>query len=391
MIVMIVMTAPLTDPLSLGIAAVAGVVALVIAWLQWPRPPALDGEAWFKLSLCTLIRGRMDAEGASAAAWEREVVRVVPYHPAGRLPERKLSNPAAAVLPGVALEGELALIEALARLQDPVSRATLLFDEDESGRAARFRDPDELGPSYRYERLGPGASWDALADWGRGERGFVEAAVRAVPARWVLLEGRPGRLVGPSVLDALASELAGVGPPHDRSGVVRVPWGDDSAEAAIRAAITEDDQRLVLVAEEAGVARALEALVDAADLRDQVAAVVSVGGVIGGRTDESGPLGEVARRDWLGAHFNHLDLDTEVVRMTPYFAVQWLDRAAWPPGAAGLPLQASRFPAPAADRTLVETVEVVDLGPLPSDRPIPVDLVARALIAVVLGWVRSRR
>ncbi|MEZ4242105.1 MAG: hypothetical protein R3F59_39310, partial [Myxococcota bacterium] len=135
----------------------------------------------------------------------------------------------------------------------------------------------------------------------------------------------------------------------------------------------------------------LGALADAADLRDQVVAVLSIGGVIGGRTDEEGPLGEAARRDWLGAHFNQLDLDTEVVRMTPYFAVQWLARGVWPPGAEGLPLQASRFPDPATEATLVETIEVVDLGPLPADRPLPLDLVARALVAVVLGWVRSRR
>ena len=373
----------LTDPLSLGIAAAAGAVAVAIGWLQWPRPPTLDGERWFKIIFATLLRGRMSAADAPAEDWEREVLRIVPYHPAGRLPERKLSNPAAAVLPGAALDGEIALIEALAKIPDPKARAAFMYDDDPIAADARFSDPADLGERYDPKRLGPGATWDSLAAWGAGDRAFLEAARRAVPARWVLLRGREGRLAGPSLIDALAAEI---------DDAVVIPWSDGSPEAAVRAAIGDDvSARAICVAEEAGTAALLGALADAADLRDLVLAVVSIGGVIGGRTDEEGPYGTAARTDWVEAHFNQLDLDTEVVRATPYLAVQWLDRAAWPPGVPGLPLQASRFPEPKADGTLVETVEVVDLGPLPADRPLPTDLVARALIAVVSGWVRSRQ
>ena len=99
--------------------------------------------------------------------------------------------------------------------------------------------------------------------------------------------------------------------------------------------------------------------------------MVSIGGVIGGIPDEAGPYGESACRDWLAAHFGHRDLDTDVVRRTPYFALQWLDRGAWPPGVPGLPLQASRFPEPHADGATAETVESVDLGPLWVDRAPP--------------------
>jgi hypothetical protein len=146
---------------------------------------------------------------------------------------------------------------------------------------------------------------------------------------------------------------------------------------------------VVVVGEEAGVASVLRVLAGNADLRDQVVAVASVGGVVGGRTDEEGLFGEAARRDWLAAHFTQTGLDTDVVRLTPYLAMQWLDRAAWPPGVPGLPLQNARFPEPGAEGATATTIEAVDLGPLPPDAP--ADLVARALIAVVAGWVATRR
>lgn len=361
-------------------------VALAIGWIQWPRPPDLDGERWFKLVLATLLRGRFDAEGATAAAWEREVLRAVPYHPAGRFPERKLSNPVAAALPGAALPGEQALLEALAALPDPISRAARMYDEDAAGRDARLSDPAELGADYDPSRLGPGATWDTLAAWGAGDRGFVEAARRAVPARWVLLDGRPGQLVGPSVLGALAEALG------DDGVLARFPYAEDDPVAGrILALLGGPADRVVLAAEEAGVARALSALVDDAELRDRVLAVVSIGGVIGGRTDDAGLFGEVSRRDWLGAHFNHEDLDTDLVRRTTYLAIQWLDRGAWPPGAPGLPLSSSRFPEPRAGGAITATVESVDLGVLPCDRELPLDLVARGIVAVVLGWIHTRR
>ncbi|MEQ1502827.1 MAG: hypothetical protein ABMB14_11385 [Myxococcota bacterium] len=371
----------LLDPVSLAIALVAAVVAVAIGYVQWPRPPTLDGERWFKLTLCTLLRGRLDAAGATADAWEREVVRIVPYHPAGRLPERKWSNPVAAAVPGIALPGEHALLEALAREPDPARRIAVMYDTDEAGLAARFSDPSDLGEAYDYRQLGPGASWDALAAWGAGDRTFADAALRSLGARWVTVAGRADRLAGPSVLDAIAAEVP---------DTVAIRRGDD-VSAAIRAVVTGPGVRLVLVAEEAAAIELLRLLADAADLRDQVVAVVAIGGVIAGRPDEDGPLGETACRDWLAAHLNQVDLDTDVVRRTPYFAVQWLDRASWPPGARGLPLQASRFPPPEAVSGVPDTIETVDLGPLPSDRDLPVELVARALVAVVCGWVRSRR
>ena len=142
--------------------------------------------------------------------------------------------------------------------------------------------------------------------------------------------------------------------------------------------------------EEAGTASLLRLMAEDMALREQVSAVVSVGGVIRGRSDERGPLGEAACRDWLDAWFGQNTLDTDVVRLTPYFALQWLDRSTWPPGVPGLPLEASRFPPPHTRAATATTLEVVDLGPLPADPELPVALVARALIAVVSAWIVHR-
>lgn len=204
---------------------------------------------------------------------------------------------------------------------------------------------------------------------------------RAVSDRFILAEGRPDRLVGPSLLPHLLSELP---------DSVSIPWGAPDLAAPILAACALPESRVILVAEEAAVAEILRMLVEHADVRDRVSAVVSVGGVIGGRHDEEGRYGEPSCRDWLEAHFTQGDLDTEIVRFTPYLSVQWLHRSATPPGAPGLSLAASRFPEPLSD-VPIDTIESVDLGALPADRPLPPDLAAKALIAVVCGFVRSRR
>lgn len=343
--------------------------------------------------LATLLRGRLSEQGDElehAEAWEAAVLRFVPYHPAGRLPERKISNPVAAALPGRALPGEIALVEALAARQGASERWAYLYDEDEIGIEARLQDPVELGPDYDPSTtLGPGAGWEELATWGRGAGPFPEAVARTVPARWILIGGEGELPSGPDLLDALASELP------TRSGQVaseRVSFGGGAEGLEQRLVeLAGAGERLVLVGVEAGVARLLRALVEHAEVRDQVLAVVSIGGIIAGVPDREGPLGEVACRDWLGAWFSQRALDTDVVRLTPYFSLQWLDRSAWPPGVEGLPLANARFPEPDDRDATATTLEVVDLGPLPLDDQLPAEIVARALIAVVSAWIVHRR
>lgn len=379
----------MTDPLSITLAVAAAGVAILAGVLHWPRPPALDGERWFKVVLATLLRGAIEERGGTADEWEAEVLRFVPYHPAGRLPELKVTDPAKASLPGRRLEGEGALLEALARRHTVAERWRYLYDEDPMGIAARLDDPAELGADYDPATWLPaGVGWDALAAWGGGDPAFGECLQRRFPARWVLVEGRAGRRVGPTLLDALEACL---------DDTVRLPWRDGAVEEAVealraelRAQIASREDRLVLVAEEAGVALALRALAGAPDIRDQIHAVLSIGGVIGGRRDEEGPFGEERSRAWLASQFGQEALDTEVVRLTPYLSMQWLDRESPVPGAGDLSLDAQRFPEPLSDAT-VDTIEVVDLGPLPVDPDLPREQVARALVSVVTCWVLSRR
>ena len=100
-------------------------------------------------------------------------------------------------------------------------------------------------------------------------------------------------------------------------------------------------------------------------------------------------MGITAREDWVEAWFRHQHLDSEVVRLTPYMSVQWLDRSQNPPGAAGLSIANARFP-PVPEEP-IETIEVVDLGLLPAREGIPAAQVARALWLVATCWVLSRR
>jgi len=357
--------------LSGALGVLAAALAAWIIWVQWPQPPTLDGERWFKVALATALRGVVDGSGGDVGAWEAALARWVPYHPAGRAPERKVSNPVVAVLPGAALPGEVALVEALAQLREPSARWARLYD-DPAAREVLLADPADLGSDYALD-------WDGLAAWAAGGAG---PDLARVGARWVLLEGRLDRLVGPSLLPALAAVLA---------DPVRIPFDPEGLGSELRALLVGADVRLVLVGEEAAVAALLRVLVDAGDVRDQVVAVVSLGGVIGGRTDEAGPFGGQACADWLHARFTQRDLDTDVVRFTPYFSLQWLDQSHWPPGVPGLPLQASRFPEPSAEGATAVTIEAVDLGPLPAHAEAPLGAIARALVAVVSAWVVKRR
>lgn len=370
----------MTDPVSVGLTVAAGALSAALLWLQRPVTPTLDPERWFKVALATLIRGEVERTGGDPAAFEARVRASVPYHPAGRTPERKVSNPAAAGLPGAALPGELALIEALGALPDAASRVARMYG-DEAGADVLLEDPVELGPDHDFARvLGPAATWDALAAW-PASPAFGEALRARLGATLVWLAGRAPH--GPS----LRAALAAITP------VVEVPWAErspDDTAAALRQALGDPQARMVVFAEGEAALQLLRGLADAPDVRDRVAGVVSVGGAIGGLEGEEGPYSAAAARDFLGAKFDQRTLETDLVRRVPYVALGWWDAAVWPPGLPGLPLHHQRFPPPGADDG-PEIVEVMDLGPLfPATMP-PEDLVARALLAVVAGVVVSRR
>ena len=365
------------DPLSIGIASAAVALAVVLALLQWPRPVELDGERWFKSLLVTLLRGELESQGF--ASWDRAVRAWVPYHPAGRFPERKVMNPLGAHLPGALVDGERALIEALHECATPEQRWARLFDEDEAARATLMDDPVELGRAYDPATyLGSEQGWEAVARWGSHDSAFQEHLLRRMDAQWFLVESGSGPA---RVIPSLATLLGERGAQVDLSGDALVQY--------LEAALPHVGDRCVLVGEGAGIVHILNALRDRVQLRDQVVAVVSIGGVIGGLEGEPGQLGTVARRDWLEAWFQHRHLDSEVVRRTPYMALQWLDRSQWPPGAEGLEIAHARFPQ--VPEEPIETIEVVDLGVLPADDGLPSLQVARALMTVVSCWILSRR
>lgn len=351
-----------------------------IVYLQVPRPPALDGERWFKVTLATLLRGQVQAADGDAADWEAAVTQFVPYHPAGRLPERKVSN-AVALKPTAALPGELALIEALDKLDGAEARWARLYG-DEISLEARLADPAELGADYDPSGpVGPGAEWDAVAAWGGGDAAIVAAFERSLDVTWVLVSGRAEQLGGPSLLEALAGSWA---------KTETVAWDDPELEARL-VALAAAGTSMVLVGEEVGMTALLDLLPGNLAIRDRTMAVLSIGGVIGGKPGEDGRLSVDTRKDWMDAWFKMRHLETEVVRLTPYFSLQWVDPTAWPPGVEGQPIEHARFPELDPAGATAETTEVVDLGVLFADDALPTDQVARALITVVTAWVVHRR
>jgi hypothetical protein len=355
-----------TDPVGIGLGVAILVVAAITGREFVPSAITLDAERWFKLMFATLLRGAAEAAGRDAAAWEAEVVRFVPYNPLGREPERKVAR--GALPDGQALPGERLLADTIAAMPPGKPRWERLYDTDEPALEARLADPTELGADYDpATRLGPDAGWDALAAW---TPAFTTALERRFPARWALIPG--GDPV--DVLGALKAVLG------DRATVV--PAADPEPLAlAIGACAPSSADRLVIAVGGTALLPVLKALHASAGLRDRVLAVISVGGVVLDGTE--------ATADWIGAHFRPEDLDTEIDRPTVYAAIQWLDRAIDPPGIEGVPLEAMRFPK-VPERPTVSRIDVVDLGPLPLDPLLPVQAVARAIVAWTAGYVLSR-
>lgn len=338
---------------------------MAAGYLMRRRVPELDGERWFKTMLAALVTGRCEAQECSQEQWVDAVRAAVPYHPAGRFPEKKVHRLGLAGLPA-ALPGERALVEKLASLETVEARWAFLYDEDEAGLAARLDDPNDLGSAYDPASvLGPRATWDALLNWGRGTSTAFAEALEAYSCTWVLV-GEDGE--APGVLEALAELVP-----------QRVRVASGAADEGLRSLDDDPSRRFVIVGAGTAIQTVLAALVAEPGLRDRTLAVLAVGGVVGGPE----------RLDWMEAHFTHHELDTEVSRSTAYLAVQWLDRAADPPGAFGVPLAHARFPEAKLEAMTEERVQVVDLGPLPH-RSDP-ELVARGLWSFVTAWVEAHR
>lgn len=370
--------------------AVAGLTLLgliTLGWLAVPSSPDLDGERLFKTILITLLRGDVESRDGSVGDWEERVLCSVPYHPAGRSPESKLSNPSIHSLPGPALDGEQGLIEALSQCEGYGQRLARMYDTDEEALEARLGDPADLGDSYDPAvTIAPAATWDAVSAWGGGDDAVQRWCGVHSDLTWVLVAGRADGVPMPSILGALAGQLG------SKALLLELDYTDlERAEAAVLTAaidaLTGPAHRIIFVGEEAGVTMTLRAMVSSAPLRDRVLAVVSLGGLQGGLEAEEGAFAQETQTDWMEAWFKHRALDTEIVRLTPYFSILWLDRSTIPPGIPGLPLASSRFPEPKEDSSVPPAVQVVDLGPLWAHDSTPVDQISRALQVFLACWL----
>ena len=146
------------DPFSSVLAGLFVGVAVAAAWGHIARPPSLDGERWFKVLLASLLRGRSEQEGEDAETWASTVVQCVPYHPAGREPESKVSSPSTWRPAHLLQEGEAALMEQLTGLETKAQRWQHLYQGAEEGLHARLSDPMDLGPDYDLGRRA-GKEW----------------------------------------------------------------------------------------------------------------------------------------------------------------------------------------------------------------------------------------
>jgi hypothetical protein len=198
---------------------------------------------------------------------------------------------------------------------------------------------------------GMGLSWPDVAQWSEGLQAALHRRLHGVVAA-DLGSGRAA---------TLASQVPGL-----RSGSVDVHAlvADDGGLDLARAQRLMDllvapSDRLILVLGPGEVAPALQSLHAAPGLRDRLVALVSWGG----------GAGEVS---WLGAHFDHDQLDTELNRATPYICL------GAPPSAADAP----RFPEPPLPKHGRRTVDAIDLSSVDLSTDDPV-LTARALWVVL--------
>lgn len=197
-------------------------------WLTLPRPPAYDPAVMFGLVVATILRGREERAEGKVEAWEAAVRATVP-----------------------------------AGIKPPVSGWTI--------------DPTVLGDGYDLvQRLGIGASWDALAEEGAA----VETAVRRMLEGVTLVWFESPAIVIPWVASAQ------VGPTEEAI----VPLLPNASSRVVIAARTEADAALNLLRAAPG-------------LRDRVRAVVLIGASV---TD---PLA-------------HVDFDTELARTTPWLVLR---------------------------------------------------------------------
>ena len=331
--------------MDIALWVLVAALALYAGWLTVPRPVELDWERFFKLAMVTVIRGPLEEEEASAEQWMETSRQLVWYHPAARQLDAKVADPAGYEPPFPALAGERALLEVLAGLP-LVERlhATFALGADD----VLYDDPANLGEDWQLSPiLGPDADWDSVASW--SEKVIDGLRRRHEVARWVLMGADP--LVQPLRL-ALGDEAVLV-------------VGEDAAEV-LDEQLAQLSDRAVFVAHGERVDHLVRLLHARPDLRDKALAIVA--------------LQATFDAAWMAENFDHVSMDTELSRATPYFHL-WFGE-----DLRGLP--ASRWPDPEVPATGRVSVAPIDLGLLPGhlDATDPVVL-GRALLLTVTARV----
>lgn len=350
----------MTDPVTMGLAALATSVALVNLLLSMPRPPDLDAERWFKVILVNLLVGEFDdsqADKASFDAWVNAVKQRVPFHPDARHPERVIV-PAHDLTPE-----EKGVVERLEAYTERSDRWRDLFEVDERGLGARLDDPAvQLGATYDPQHWTRVTTWRDVQATGAGDTKLLDTLAQQNDCIWVLVDA-PSE--GPDVIGALADVVSDpIRVPADREGLLAELFAHDLHRRV--------DYSVVFVAAGEGIQAVLEALHTQRGLRDTTAMVLA----LDPEFDDA----------WMVEHFTHHEMDAERDHLAPYVALQWLDRnQGTPVGAFGRGLASARFPEVPTETMTREVVQPLELGVMPHDSD-PL-FVARGLAVFVGLWV----
>lgn len=337
------------DPLSI-VELAAAALAGWAAYLTVPRPPARDLERVFKVALSSLLWSEAQAQGGDERAilerWDGALRAQVPFHPVGRAPIHKLFSPSVAGLDSPALDGERALVEALAALPEPAARWRRMYVEDRAAADALTAHPDALGPTGDPSAaLGPGAGWEQVAAWAPSVGQALQQRLSHVV---FAVFGDPG----------FAEALRGAAPG------LRVAEPDPSAEA-MGALCAAPADRVVWIWGAGPFVALLQRLAASPALIDRSLALVQLGAPL-----MEGP----EQAAWLAEHWRHEVFEPELQRQIPVFGLIDVGpdspRAAW---------EAQLLPEPALRPGASPAIERVSLGPLPLSAVAP-RLLARALL-----------
>ncbi|MFT5586313.1 MAG: hypothetical protein ACI9VR_003910 [Cognaticolwellia sp.] len=343
------------NAIDLALWGSAGVLAAATLWWARPSPVALDWERFFKLTLLTQLRGQVESGQGTANEWAEKGREKVWFSNLARMPFVKLLKPSPRTLKVPALPGELALTQALIDQPNAQARLTLMYGVGQD--AELYEEPESAGEAWRLPQyLGRGADWDSLASLGDP---IVEAIRRKGQQVWIQLGG----------LDLPLQELL------PRTSSLSTSTPQDTANA-IDALGPNAEDRFVLLAAGADASLLLDTLKAFDGLRDRVLAVVLI----------DPELSE--RQEWLNAHFNHQDFDTELARPTGWFQLRFLERNATERQVAH---RALALPVPSEAESGRVSIELVELGLLPgSHQEAEGEWLARGLVLTVLAWLGSR-